>query len=714
MTTKFNPSVLRPLGIKTPLIQLWPKNRKTLAALAEAHVQTIEDLLLVLPLRLQKIPPKAPFANAREGELFQGEGKVIHFQARPNFYGRGRRGVLLQNIRLTIQDVFSPAMMLLCWFNAYPSVAQKLKKIDRLVFWGKVGSFQGRMQIVNPVYQDAADTATGASPSSTTTSSTSSTSSFSADEFKIQYPTVNKVTPLQMHRLFAKLPEEVWALVPDQLPSKALEKRGLFPKKQSLKILHGLTPDADKFWPQAMQSLVYEEFFLRQIKTILRKSYLQKVAAPKMTGDYHLDLPFALTADQQRVLQEIQRDLVLGHPMMRLLQGDVGCGKTVVAFLAASKVLASHWQVAVMCPTESLALQHFKSWQKLADLNRDFPAQLLLGSTTAKEKALIKKQLQDGTCSMVIGTHALIQDDLKFAKLGLAIIDEQHKFGVQQRLALLNHHPGMHCLIMTATPIPRSLRLTQYGDLEVSSIMQMPQGRKIIKTRIVAVENREKYLQFVRGHLSLGQQGYIVVPAIEEGEFSLAALESVFQEYQKKFADYKVAYLHGRMKAEDKAAILQDFSANKIQLLIATTVVEVGIDVPNATMMAIYNPERFGLSQLHQLRGRVGRGEQQSFCFLIDSGNLSSAALQRLHVFEATTDGFKIAEHDLELRGEGDIFGDDQSGDPHQGRWANLLRYPHLLLAAQEDVQQLLQEKDPQLNALIAEAYQDLPSVATI
>ena len=706
------------MGIKTPLLTLWPRQKKTLTALAEVNIQTIEDLLYVLPLRLQKIPPKAPFANAREGELFQGEGKAIHFQARPNFYGRGKRGVLLQNIRLTVQDIFSPALMLLCWFNAYPSVVKKLKQIDHLVFWGKVGSFQGRIQMVNPVYQDADqskdDPAHLDQSSSSSSSSSPSSPSFSSNEFKIQYPTVNKVSPAQMQNLFNRLPEEVWDLVPDKLPASILVKRNFLAKKQSLQVLHGKIPDAEQQWPKAMQSLVYEELFLRQIKTIIRKQYLQKVDAPKMEASYHLNLPFGFTADQQRVLSEIQRDLVLGHPMMRLLQGDVGCGKTVVAFLAASKVLASQWQVAIMCPTESLALQHFKSWQKLAALNRDFPAKLLLGSTSAKEKAVIKQQLRDGTCPIVIGTHALIQEDLQFAKLGLAIIDEQHKFGVQQRLALLNHHPGMHCLIMTATPIPRSLRLTQYGDLEVSSIMQMPQGRKAIKTRIVAVENREKYLQFVRGHLSLGQQGYIVVPAIEEGEFSLAALESVFEEYQQKFSEYKVAYLHGRMKAENKAQILQDFAANKIQLLIATTVVEVGIDVPNATMMAIYNPERFGLSQLHQLRGRVGRGEQQSFCFLIDSGNLSPTAFQRLKVFEATLDGFKIAEHDLELRGEGDIFGDDQSGDPHQGRWANLLRYPHLLLAAQEDVQQLWQDKDPHFQALIDEAYQDLPSVATI
>ena len=713
MTTKFNPSALRPWGIKTPLIKLWPRNRKTLAALAEANVQTIEDLLLILPLRLQKIPPKAPFTTAQEGELFQGEGKIINVQARPNFYGRGKRGVLLQNIRMTVQDTSSPSLMLLCWFNAYPSVAQKLKSLERIIFWGKVGSFQGRVQIVNPVYQDAAGLEVG--PTSPSSSSSSLPSpAFSSAEFKIQYPTVNKVTPIQIQNLFKKLPAEVWELVADKLPPPVLKKRDFFSKKQSLQILHGLTPDADQQWQRAMQSLVYEEFFLRQIKTILRKQFLQKVAAPKMEATYQLDLPFALTSDQQRVLQEIEADLVLGHPMMRLLQGDVGCGKTVVAFLAASKVLASGWQVAVMCPTESLALQHFKSWQKLGKLNQDFPAQLLLGSTSSKEKALLKQHLQDGSYSIVIGTHALIQEDMKFAKLGLAIIDEQHKFGVQQRLALLNHHAGTHCLIMTATPIPRSLRLTQYGDLEVSSIMEMPQGRKAIKTRIVAVENREKYLQFLRGHLGLGQQAYIVVPAIEEGEFSLAALESVFQEYQKKFAEYHVAYLHGRMKADDKAKILQDFAVNKIQLLITTTVVEVGIDVPNATIMTIYNPERFGLSQLHQLRGRVGRGAQQSFCFLIDSGNLSNLALQRLQVFEVTNDGFKIAEHDLELRGEGDIFGDDQSGDPHQGRMANLLRYPHLLVAAQEDVQQLMQENNPQFKALIQEALQDLPAVATI
>ncbi|MBP5296365.1 MAG: DEAD/DEAH box helicase, partial [Bacteriovoracaceae bacterium] len=380
MTTKFNPSVLRPLGIKTPLLKLWPKNIKTLQALAEAHVQTIEDLLLVLPLRLQKIPPKAPFAQAQEGELFQGEGKIVNLQARPNFYGRGKRGVLLQNIRLTVQDAFSPSLMLLCWFNAYPSVVRKLKTVDRLVFWGKVSSFQGRVQIVNPVYQDATPQVAAAEKSTPANSAPSATPSFSSPEFKIQYPTINKIAPAQIQNLFKKLPQEVWAIVPDKLPAQVLKKRGLFSKQQSLQILHGLSAQADELWPKAMQSLVYEEFFLRQIKTILRKQYLQKVPAPRMVGNYKLDLPFALTPDQQRVLEEIQHDLVVGHPMMRLLQGDVGCGKTVVAFLAASKVLVSGWQVAVMCPTESLALQHFRSWQKLAQLAQDFPAELLLGS----------------------------------------------------------------------------------------------------------------------------------------------------------------------------------------------------------------------------------------------------------------------------------------------------------------------------------------------
>jgi ATP-dependent DNA helicase RecG len=350
--------------------------------------------------------------------------------------------------------------------------------------------------------------------------------------------------------------------------------------------------------------------------------------------------------------------------------------------------------VALMCPTEALATQHFESFKQL---NPALNLELLLGSTKAKERKVILKNLIDGETEIVIGTHALFQDTVQFKKLGLAIIDEQHKFGVEQRLRLVSKGNGTHSLIMTATPIPRTLSLAQYGDLDISSIKMMPAGRKGIKTRITEKVNYAKYVEFVKGRLSLGEQAYFVFPAIEESEtIDIQNVKESLKRYQETFKGFRVDMLHGQMKSEEKEKTVQDFRDKKIDILVSTSVIEVGINIENATIMSIYNPERFGLSSLHQLRGRVGRGDKAGFCFLVLDKEISPDSYQRLKVIEQNLDGFVIAEEDLKFRGEGDLFGVDQSGTVTSKRLANFLTHTAILEQVVSDVEKF-QKSHPEL-----------------
>jgi len=395
--------------------------------------------------------------------------------------------------------------------------------------------------------------------------------------------------------------------------------------------------------------------------------------------------------------------------MMRLIQGDVGCGKTTIAMLAAMIVIENKAQVALMCPTEALASQHFISSKELFDSSL-YNVRLLLGSTPSKEKKIIQKDLEEGKIDFIIGTHSLIQETIRFKELGLAIIDEQHKFGVDQRIRLTSKTTGAHCLIMSATPIPRSLSLTQYGDLDISTIKVMPSGRKGHKTRIVTVDKYQQFLSFIKTRLTLKEQVYIVVPAINESdeiEQDFHNLVNILNQFKKYFPEYVVEGLHGQMKSEDKSIMFQAFKDHKVDILVSTSVIEVGINVLNATVMAIMNPERFGLSSLHQLRGRVGRGDKPGFCFLVNDKSVSNLSMERLKVIENNTDGFKIAEEDLKIRGEGDLFGTDQSGSMAQKRLANIILHADVLSEAREDAYQLIHNKDPDIEKLLIKYADD-------
>ncbi len=403
-------------------------------------------------------------------------------------------------------------------------------------------------------------------------------------------------------------------------------------------------------------------------------------------------LPFRLTAAQRRVLGEIKLDMMAPHPMNRLIQGDVGSGKTIVALLSCLVAIENETQAAVVAPTEILAEQHFnqfKIWMNSLGLK----VALLTGSTSKGDRQQILNELKSGDLNLIVGTHALLQPSVLFHNLGLAIIDEQHRFGVQQRNELRKKGDHPDVLVMTATPIPRTLSMTLYGDLSLSVIDELPPGRSPIKTRVASDSKRRAIIDFVRKQLDMGQQAYFVYPLVEESEkLDLKAATEALESLQQELGDhYRLALLHGRLPAQDKEAIMQQFKQQQIDLLVATTVIEVGIDVPNASLMVIEHAERFGLAQLHQLRGRVGRGTAQSYCVLIRSARCSQEGRQRLEVMQQSNDGFYIAEADLQQRGPGEFLGTKQAGLT-DFRVGNLLRDAQLLELARQDAFQLVEQ----------------------
>ncbi len=406
-------------------------------------------------------------------------------------------------------------------------------------------------------------------------------------------------------------------------------------------------------------------------------------------------LPFTLTEGQERAIQEITRDMCSPRPMNRLLQGDVGSGKTLVCLFAALLSVENRQQAAVMAPTEILADQHFKNFSRLLQ-GMDIPVRLLTASTKGSERAEVLALLKRGEPAIVVGTHALLEEDVAFDRLSLVVIDEQHRFGVRQRMVLMKKTEQPDVLVMTATPIPRSLAMTLYGDLDLSLITELPPGRVPILTRIMYEKDRPKLYDFVREKVRAGQQAYFVFPLIEESEkLDLKDATKAFEKLKEIFKEFQVEMLHGRMKNQQKEEVMGRFSRGETQILVSTTVIEVGIDVPNATLMVIEHAERFGLSQLHQLRGRVGRGAQKSYCILATDFKQSDLAKERLKVMEASSDGFKIAEEDLKIRGPGDFLGTRQSGLP-DFRVGNLVSDLDLLEAAREAARELL-ERDPGL-----------------
>ena len=578
----------------------------------------------------------------------------------------------------------------LVWFKGAKWVRKSLKLNTPMVVYGKVNDFNGKKSLPHPELYAPTD----------------------AEESAVEpvYSTTEELTKRGLNsKGIAKVMKAVLkaelAQVEEPFSEAFRTKNQLVSKVQALTWIH--FPPSAKHLEAAKNRIKFEEFFFLQL-TQQRNKLRQKTAIKGYTFEevgavflsfYNHHLPFELTNAQKRVVKEIRGDVRTGAQMNRLVQGDVGSGKTIVALLAMLLAIDNGYQAALMAPTEILATQHYNGLRELCE-PAGITVELLTGSTPAAKRAELHNALQEGRLQILIGTHALIEPTVKFANLGLAVIDEQHRFGVAQRAKLWkkNEHPP-HVLVMTATPIPRTLAMSVYGDLDISVIDELPPGRKPVKTLHLFDKNRLKLNGFMQREIAAGRQVYVVFPLIEESEkLDLKNLEVGYEQLLRDFPrpQYQIAVVHGRMTAAEKEGEMQRFAKGKANIMVATTVIEVGVNVPNASVMVIENAERFGLSQLHQLRGRVGRGSDESYCILVSSFKLSADAKTRLETMVRTTDGFEIAEVDMQLRGPGDLMGTRQSGQL-QFKLASLLNDGAILAWTKGVVEQLLLD-DAQLN----------------
>lgn len=554
---------------------------------------------------------------------------------------------------------------------------------------GKVTNYRGNLEFHHPDIRDI-----------------ESDAELSDDLIPI-YTEIENVTSTKILNLVRSVLEQILesAWGPEKFPASMLGQFALIARKEAILSLHKPDPAQASLYnqlqSQAHRRVIFEEFFWLELYLATKRAGLQKETSIAFTERRDLvesllkSLPFPLTNAQKRTFSEIQKDLQQPHPMHRLVQGDVGSGKTMVAFLAACFAADNHLQSCLMAPTEILAEQHFKNAERMLS-PLGICVGLLTGKTKVSERKLLLGKLASGEIHFLIGTHALIEDWVQFKNLSLIIIDEQHRFGVEQRGSLKEKGMSPHFLVMTATPIPRTLAMTVYGDLEVSIIDEMPPGRSPIQTRVIFESKRPQALTFMREQIQKGRQAYFVYPLVEESEkIDLKNAVDEFNTLVKQFPDVKMGLIHGRMKSAEKEKVMDQFRSNEIQVLVSTTVIEVGVDVPNANIMIIEHSERFGLSQLHQLRGRVGRGVHKSFCIMIMGYAVSEEARARTQFMEQNSDGFKIAEFDLQMRGPGEFLGTRQSGLPGF-RMANLVRDILILQEARDAAFSIL-KSDPGL-----------------
>jgi len=646
------------------------------AALVKAGVHTVEDLLFHLPLRYEDRRNFARIADLRPGMTACVSGIVSVAGLR-----RARR-MALYEVRL--EDASGRLKAL--WFNQ-PFLREVLPRGQNVVLYGTVERDTyggGGLMLSSPQYEliEAEDTP-----------------GVHTGRIVPVYEKLGPLTGKALRRALARLADEIPAELPDPLPPDVRESLGVIGRGQALREVHRPPPDQEVAKLDAARSpahvrLILEEMFLFQLGLALRREgrrHSRKGIAFEITDRTREAvkriLPFHLTAAQKRVLREIADDMKAPQPMNRLLQGDVGSGKTVVALLAMVIALENGYQAAFMAPTEILAEQHYLTLKRLL-ARCPYGVELVTSAAFAKarDRAAALERLAGGQAQIAVGTHALIQEGVAFRKLGLAVVDEQHRFGVLQREDLRKKGYDADVLVMTATPIPRTLALTAYGDLDTSVLDQRPPGRTPIATRRRAAGERRAIVEDVRRQVEAGRQAYVVYPLIAESEKleDVKAATQMAEEWTRALPGARVGLLHGRLKTAEKEAVMAAFSAGTLDVLVATTVIEVGVDVPNATLMVIEHAERFGLAQLHQLRGRVGRGAAASDCVLVSHGRLSDDARERLDVMLRTDDGFLVAEKDLEIRGPGDFFGTRQWGLP-TFRVSRLLRDQALLERARQE-----------------------------
>jgi len=665
-------------GAQTPLADILGVGPQRAKLLAKLDLITIEDALVRhLPLRHEDRSQVIPLGRITVGEARTCAGTIAGISPPPR--GRGRVPLVV-----TIRD--ASGFLNCAWFNQ-PYLARVLKRGQRLIVHGKVQPYgRGPLQMLVKDFELVEE---------------GEDEPLHAGRLVPVYPLTEGLTQRPLRRLMKRLVDGWADRLEDPLPGRVRAARGLVSLPQAIAAAH--FPESEAEQAAARRRLVFDDFFLLEIGLAIRRQREGRRRGLAMNPSGSLgrrlraSLPYSLTAAQERVWSEIRTDMAEPHPMSRLLQGDVGSGKTVVAALAALTAIEAGYQAAIMAPTEILAEQHLMTLGRLLE---PLGARTVLLTSAVKGKARLEAAaaVESGEAGCVIGTHALVQGSVAFKRLGLAVIDEQHRFGVAHRAALRGKGESPDVLVMTATPIPRTLALTLYGDLDVSVLDELPPGRRPIATFSRGGSKRRQIYDFLRAQIVEGRQVYVVYPLVEESEASdlRAATEMADRLQRESFPDRRVGLLHGRLGFADKERVMREFKDGIIDILVSTTVIEVGIDVPNASVMLIEHAERFGLSQLHQLRGRVGRGPWKSYCILI-AGSTSEDARRRLEAMTSTNDGFRIAEADLELRGPGDFFGTRQSGLP-EFRVADLLRDGAMLEEARREAFALVQA-DPKLAA---------------
>ena len=617
----------------------------------DLHIYTFEDLLGHFPFRhIDKTKINSIAEIHTDTDFIQVVGRLTHLEAIGE--GRGRRLVG------QLQD--GTGILELAWFQSINWVEKNLVLGSRYLVYGRTGVFNNKPQMVHPEMELFIPAQQGAK-----------------NLLEPVYPSTEKLKARNLGgRQLAVLTKQLFSQlkqkdIPENIPSNVLEALKLMPRQEAYYKIH--FPSSATEYEKALNRLKFEEFFVAQVRLSLIRLQRQRSSIGVLfekVGDYFNDfynnhLPFGLTNAQKRVLKEIRQDTARGHQMNRLLQGDVGSGKTIVALLSMLLAADNGYQSCIMAPTEILAQQHYNG---LSDLLKEMPLKIriLTGSTKAKERREIHAALLDGSLHFLVGTHALIEDTVQFKNLGFVVVDEQHRFGVAQRAKLWEKATiPPHILVMTATPIPRTLAMTAYGDLDYSVMDELPPGRKPILTVHRDEMARASVMEFIREEIEKGRQAYIIYPLIDESE--KVSYEDLMQGYEqvKSFfpePNYFISMVHGRQPSDMKQTNMDRFVKGETNIMVSTTVIEVGVNVPNASVMVIESSEKFGLSQLHQLRGRVGRGSEKSFCILLTGQKVSKEGRERIKVMCATNDGFKIAEKDLELRGPGDIEGTRQSG----------------------------------------------------
>ncbi len=639
--------------------------------LNKLNIYTLKDLITYFPRNHEdrSIPKKIAECEDGETVLIKATAltKITEIRARR-----------LSIYRLVVNDDSSSCVI--TWFNQ-KYLKDKFKVGEKYTFYGKIENKGGTFEMKSPVFdEDGVDKNTG--------------------KIVPIYPLTSSLTQNVLRKIMESGIDEVYGNLEENIPDYILQKYKLIDINEAYKSIH--FPKSNSDFTRAKNRLVFEELLALQLALFRLKEGQKfdekgiKFNSNIKMQDVIQTLPFNLTNAQQRVLDEIDKDMEKDTAMNRLLQGDVGSGKTVVSIVAAYKAVKSGYQVAIMAPTAILADQHLKNFTKMLE-PFGIRCELLVSSVTKKNKEKILERLQNGEIDILIGTHALLEDNVVFKNLGLVVTDEQHRFGVKQRATIVAKGNNPDVIVMSATPIPRTLALILYGDLDISIIDELPPNRKKIETYAVNKEYDERLAVFVKKLINEGRQAYIVCPLVEESDddLGLKSVVELAEKYKTEvFSEYRVEYLHGKMKPKEKDDIMQRFKNGEIDILISTTVIEVGVDVPNASIMIIENAERFGLAQLHQLRGRVGRGEYKSYCILKNEGK-SKVCKERMKVMCQTNDGFVISEKDLELRGSGDFFGTAQHGVPEL-KIANLFENIRELKEIQELASQIIAD-DPKL-----------------